>query len=85
MIDLYKTKVCYSEKLHEYRNNSITGCTSDCHVGCPEGTFRLPGMTQCKPRLNCNQIKKMLPTKDRFLIGGGGVKRVSLYKTQNTS
>jgi len=65
-----------SEKLHEYRNNSITGCTSDCHVGCPDGTFRLPGMTQCKPRLNCNQIKKMLPTKDRFLIGGGGVKRI---------
>lgn len=65
-----------SEKLHDYRNHSITGCTSDCHVGCPEGTFRLPGMSQCKPRLNCNQIKKLLPTKDRFLIGGGGVKRI---------
>ena len=51
------------------------GCTADCHVGCPEGTYRLPGMVECKPRLNCEQIRNL--TKDRNLIGGGGVKRVS--------
>ena len=70
-------KISILEKLGSFRNNTITGCTSDCHVGCPEGTYRLPGMSECKPRLNCNQIKRLLPTKDRFLIGGGGVKRVS--------
>ena len=51
------------------------GCTADCHVGCPEGTYRLPRMVECKPRLNCEQIRNL--TKDRNLIGGGGVKRVS--------
>jgi hypothetical protein len=65
-----------SEKLSKFRNNTAHGCTSDCHVGCPEGTYRLPGMAQCRPRLNCSQIKRLLPTKDRYLIGGGGVKRI---------
>ena len=63
-----------SEKLSSF-NETQLGCTADCHVGCPEGTYRLPGMVECKPRLNCEQIRSL--TKDRNLIGGGGVKRVS--------
>lgn len=55
-------------------NDTVTGCTADCHVGCPVGTYRLPGMVSCKPRLNCTQIRSL--TKDRNLIGGGGVKRI---------
>ena len=55
-------------------NETQIGCTADCHVGCPEGTYRLPGMIECKPRLNCDQIRNL--TKGRNLIGGGGVKRV---------
>lgn len=55
-------------------NQTASGCTADCHVGCPEGTYRLPGMAECKPRLNCTQIRSL--TKDRNLIGGGGVKRI---------
>lgn len=62
------------ERLKIYQNR--TDCVYDCHVGCPEGWFKLPGMTECRPRLNCAQIKKQLPTKDRYLIGGGGVKRI---------
>ena len=57
-------------------NETQIGCTADCHVGCPEGTYRLPGMVECKPRLNCDQIRNL--TKGRNLIGGGGVKRVNI-------
>ena len=60
-------------------NETQIGCTADCHVGCPEGTYRLPGMVECKPRLNCDQIRNL--TKGRNLIGGGGVKRVNIQKT----
>jgi len=74
-----------SEKLGKFRNNTAHGCTSDCHVGCPEGTYRLPGMAQCRPRLNCSQIKRLLPTKDRYLIGGGGVKRIYTANLQGNS
>jgi hypothetical protein len=75
----------FSEKLSKFRNNTAHGCTSDCHVGCPEGTYRLPGMAQCRPRLNCSQIKRLLPTKDRYLIGGGGVKRIYTANLQGNS
>lgn len=61
------------EKISSF-NATVTGCTADCHVGCPVGTYRLPGMVECKPRLNCTQIRSL--TKDRNLIGGGGVKRI---------
>lgn len=74
-----------SEKLGKFRNNTAHGCTSDCHVGCPEGTYRLPGMAQCRPRLNCSQIKRLLPTKDRYLIGGGGVKRIYTANLQGNA
>jgi hypothetical protein len=69
-----------TEKLGSF-NETQMGCTADCHVGCPEGTYRLPGMVECKPRLNCEQIRSL--TKDRNLIGGGGVKRVSYYTIFN--
>ena len=67
-----------SDKISSF-NDTVTGCTADCHVGCPVGTYRLPGMVDCKPRLNCTQIRSL--TKDRNLIGGGGVKRVSTPAT----
>jgi hypothetical protein len=65
-----------SEKLEMFNETQI-GCTADCHVGCPEGTYRLPGMVECKARLNCDQIRNL--TKGRNLIGGGGVKRVNIW------
>ena len=69
--------ILFSEKLEMFNETQI-GCTADCHVGCPEGTYRLPGMVECKPRLNCDQIRNL--TKGRNLIGGGGVKRVNIQK-----
>ena len=69
--------IFFSEKLEMFNETQI-GCTADCHVGCPEGTYRLPGMVECKPRLNCDQIRNL--TKGRNLIGGGGVKRVNIQK-----
>jgi glycoprotein-mannosyl O6-kinase len=64
-------------------NETQIGCTADCHVGCPEGTYRLPGMVECKPRLNCDQIRNL--TKGRNLIGGGGVKRIYTADLQGSS
>lgn len=71
-----------SEKLSLFNETQI-GCTADCHVGCPEGTYRLPGMIECKPRLNCDQIRNL--TKGRNLIGGGGVKRIYTADLQGSS
>jgi len=71
-----------SEKLEMFNETQI-GCTADCHVGCPEGTYRLPGMVECKPRLNCDQIRNL--TKGRNLIGGGGVKRIYTADLQGSS
>lgn len=71
-----------SEKLEMFNETQI-GCTADCHVGCPEGTYRLPGMVECKARLNCDQIRNL--TKGRNLIGGGGVKRIYTADLQGSS